>query len=226
MNNDLGNVFNASYIGKRDDVEGLVPSDIKFVLDVGCSTGVLGASIKAHFGAMVVGIEISDAMAAKAKMQLDRVLIGDAAEIIKNGSLEGMQYDLIIFADLLEHLVDPWGTLKASVAYLTPGGCVVASIPNVRHIDTIYNLLVKGVWPYRDRGIHDRTHLRFFTRKNIEDLFEGAGLTIEVVRVNYRFFEKPYRINRFARLAAFPWVRNFLAFQYLVRARASQSSNG
>ena len=64
-----------------------------------------------------------------------------------------------------------WAVLRAAVRYLEPEGVVIASIPNVGHLDTICNLVFRGLWPYRERGIHDRTHLRFFARGNIDELF-------------------------------------------------------
>jgi len=210
--------FNLSYVGERPDIVKLVPSAAKLVLDVGCSTGALGAGVKSKTGARVFGIELSAEMANEASRRLDKVFVGDATEVILKGELNGYHFDAIIFADVLEHLVDPWETLKAASACLSTEGVIITSIPNIRHIDTIYNLVLRGYWPYRDRGIHDRTHLRFFTRKNIDELFEGAGLSIDVVETNYRLLERPSGINRIARFFALPGIRNFLAFQYLVRA--------
>src|SRR5574337_668015 len=210
--------FNPSYIGPRLDIESLVLPNAKYVLDVGCSTGTLGASIKARTGARVFGIELSPEMAQIASLNVDKVFTGDAAEIILQGKLNGYRFDTIIFADLLEHIVDPWAVLKAVVMYLEPGGVVIASIPNVRHFDTLYNLILKGYWPYRERGIHDRSNLRFFTKKNIEELFKSAGLSIDKIKTNYRLIERPLRLNYFAKFFAIPGVKGFLAFQYLIKA--------
>ena len=208
--------FNPSYIGQRPDIVNLIPEKTKFVLDVGCSSGNLGYAVKLKTDAIVYGIELMDDMAAEASKHLDKVFTGDASKIILGDDLDGYQFDTIIFSDLLEHLIDPWNVLEASVKYLAPGGTVIASLPNVRHISTIYNLLIKGRWPYRERGIHDRTHLRFFTRKNIIELFEKADLSISTITCNYRIIESPHSINRAARFIALPGLRNFLAFQYLI----------
>jgi len=210
--------FNPSYVGQRGDIQRLIPENAKLVLDVGCSTGALGAAVKAKTGAQVFGIELSEEMAKEAFDRIDKVFVGDAMEIIIQGKLGNHLFDTIIFADVLEHLIDPWKTLSAAANYLNPGGVIIASIPNIRHIDTIYNLVLKGYWPYRDRGIHDRTHLRFFTRKNIVELFEHTGLCIDVIETNYRLLERPHKINRYAKFFAFPGIRSFFAFQYLVRA--------
>jgi 2-polyprenyl-3-methyl-5-hydroxy-6-metoxy-1,4-benzoquinol methylase len=215
--------FNLSYIGHRADIQRLISPNAKSVLDVGCSTGMLGASIKAKTRAKVFGIELSEEMANQAVTRLDKVFVGDAEEILCQGMLDGQQFDTIVFADVLEHLVNPWAVLRKAVNYLHSDGTIVASIPNIRHIDTIYHLVVKGYWPYRERGIHDQTHLRFFTRRNIVELFENAGLAIDRIETNYRIFEKPHTLNRFSKFLAFPGIRNFLAFQYLIRAHRDPS---
>jgi 2-polyprenyl-3-methyl-5-hydroxy-6-metoxy-1,4-benzoquinol methylase len=217
--------FNPSYVGRRSDVERLLPPGVHSVLDVGCSVGALGASIKASTGAQVTGIEYSPAMAAEAEKVLDRVFVGDATAVIDGTALEGMQFDAIIFADVLEHLPDPCLVLRRAVRLLSPGGRIIASLPNIRHLSTIYHLVVLGYWPYRDRGIHDRTHLRFFTRRNVLELFRSANLEIESVDAKYRLLERPHRINRFAKYFALPGLRGFLAFQYLVTARPASKSS-
>ena len=211
--------LNPAYTGGRPDIESMVPVTAKLVLDVGCSNGTLGAAIKAKTGAKVVGVELSSAMAAEARNCLDQVFVDDAAAVFASGKLSEFRFDTIIFADVLEHLVDPWLVLQTAREYLAPGGVIIASLPNIRHIDTIYNLVVKGKWPYRDRGIHDRTHLRFFTRQNILDLFGNADLVINRIETNYRLIEKPHRFNRFAQFIALPGLRDFLAFQYLIQAQ-------
>ena len=216
--------FNPSYIGQRPDIETLVNPNAKRVLDVGCSTGTLGAAIKVKTGAQVFGIELSEEMATESRKHIDRVFVGDAAEIILQGTLEGYQFDTIVFADVLEHLVDPWAVLSAATHYLEPEGTIIASIPNIRHIDTLYHLVFKGHWPYRERGIHDKTHLRFFTRHTIFQLFDRAGLTIETIETNYRIVEEPSSLNRFAKFFAVPIVRDFLAFQYIIRAHQTPFS--
>lgn len=209
----------AGYMGSRPDVESLLTSDIKSVLDVGCSIGTLGTSIKENFHASVTGIEIDEQMAEVAKSKIDHVIIGGATEVFSNKILYDQKFDTIIFADVLEHLVDPWATIRLSTNYLNEGGYIVASIPNIRFFHTLFHLIVKGKWPYRDRGTHDRTHLRFFTLSNIKDLFLQADLNITDIKVNYRIIETPSRLNKLAKFIALPIINNFLAYQYIVKAR-------
>ena len=209
-------IFNPSYISPRTD---LVPVLARTILDVGCSTGSLGALLKQRQRASVTGIELSSEMAAVARGRLDHLHEGDAAAILLGNELIGQRYDTIIFADVLEHLVDPWSVLRRAVQLLEPGGTVVASTPNIRHWDTVFSLVVSGRWPVRERGIHDRTHLRFFTKADAIDLMEGSGLVVDEMRTHFRLFERPHAWNDYARYLAWPGLREFLAFQYLFRAR-------
>ena len=214
--------FSPSYVGERRDVQKLVLPTARSVLDVGCSTGAMGAAIKQRLGARVVGIEMSERMAEVASQRLDQVFVGDVVRVFLEGQLRNWRFDTIIFADVLEHLVDPWTLLLEAREYLEPDGVVIASLPNVKHWDTMANLVFKDYWPYRERGIHDRTHLRFFARRNVRELFEHAGFRIEKTRARYRIIERPHRLNRYARLLAIPGLRGFLAFQYIVRARRKE----
>ncbi len=211
--------FNQSYIGSRSDVLQLVPATVKNVLDVGCSIGVLGAAIKEKTSSRVVGIDLSQKMADIASTKIDKVIVGNIEDEKIQGSLKKERFDAIIFADVLEHLFDPWVVLRRLTANLNPQGVVISSIPNIKHLDTIINLLVKGYWPYRKRGIHDWTHLRHFTKKNIVELFDGANLKIEKVEANYRLIESPHYLNKYAKYFALPFLKDFLAFQYLIVAR-------
>ncbi len=211
-------MFNPSYVGPREDILRLVPRGVTRVLDVGCSIGTLGQAIRERDAAEVVGIELDAEMGRAARAHLNTVHIGSVEDEALFEALGDASFDCIIFADLLEHLVDPWTTLDRFVERLAPHGVVVASLPNIRHYTTIRTLLFQGYWPYRDRGIHDRTHLRFFTLRNIRELFASSGLTIRKLDRNYRVIERPHRLNRFAPLLALPLLRELVAFQYLVQA--------
>jgi len=210
-------MFNPSYVGPREDILRLVPGDVKRVLDVGCSVGTLGQALRER-GAEVTGIELDAAMGEQARRHLNAVHVGSVEDERLFERLGERSFDCIIFADLLEHLVDPWTTLDRFVDLLAPHGVVVASLPNIRHYTTIRTLLFQGYWPYRDRGIHDRTHLRFFTLRNIRELFASSGLSIRKLDRNYRIIERPHRLNKLAPLLALPLLRELFAFQYLVQA--------
>ena len=212
--------FNASYTGQRDDILELVPYGAKKVLDIGCSVGVLGQLIKQKNAAEVVGIEVDAQMAKIAEQKLDNVIIGDIQKIKLDDFLLPNYFNCIIFADILEHLRDPWSILKKCEKFLANDGIIIASIPNVRHLHTIINLVFKGYWPYRERGIHDKTHLRFFALKNIKELFQHAGLRIVKLERNYRFVEdEQHQYDKFAKYLGLFLMKNFFTFQFLIVAK-------
>lgn len=220
------NNFNPSYIGERNDILNLIPDNANKVLDVGCSIGVLGEQIKQrNKNVEVNGVEFDEQMAEVAKKKFDKVIVGDIEDINVTNVLLPNYFDCIIFADILEHLKNPWDILKNTANLLNDRGVVIASIPNVRHYSTIISLLFKGYWPYRERGIHDRTHLRFFTLRNIRELFQYANLNIERIERNYRIIERPHRLNRFSKCFTLYPCKELFTFQYLIVAKKLKSNN-
>jgi len=220
MKSGTGKEFNPSYVGLRSDVLRLVPRSAVNILDVGCGAGTLGGQIKSVNGkANVVGIEKDKDMAAEAEKKLDSVVRGDLDSAKLRDLLKGETFDCIIFADVLEHLRDPWDVLRESIRLLRDDGVVIASIPNIRHYTTILNLIFLGRWPHRERGLHDRTHLRFFTFSGIRKMFADSGLKIVKTRRNLRLLESPHPVNRLAWIFGIPILRDFFTFQYIVVAK-------
>ena len=217
-------MFKSAYIGKRDDIVSLIPKESRRILDVGCSVGTLGLQIKQSisYEVEVVGIEIDNDMGKKARSALDNVLIGDVEKIDLKRYFVPKYFDCIILADILEHLKDPWNVLKSLRIFLHDHGVIIASLPNVRHYSTIFSLVFRGYWPYRDRGIHDKSHLRFFTLKNIKELFKEANLEIISIFRNYRIIESPHKCNHYSKFFAVPILKDFITFQYLVVARKKE----
>jgi Tfp pilus assembly protein PilF/SAM-dependent methyltransferase len=156
-------------------VAALVPQNARSVLDVGCAAGEMGRLLKETGFQRVVGIERDAESAAHAREVLDEVVEGDVERI--ELPFEQGCFDCIVFADVLEHLIEPQEVLRRFRDYLTPDGVVIASIPNVRFAGVISNL-VEGYWRYTDQGILDRSHLRFFTFNEIQRMFDAAGYEI------------------------------------------------
>jgi len=222
MKEDYKKHFNPAYIGYREDILNLIPNgkNIIRILDIGCSIGTLGEQIKQrNKNVEVVGIEFDEQMAKIAKEKLDKVIEGDVEKINLGNYFTVNYFDCIILADILEHLKNPWDVLKNITTFLNDDGIIIASIPNIRHNSTILSLVIKGYWPYRERGIHDKTHLRFFTLHNIKELFQYGGLNIVEIKRIYRIIESPHPLNTFARYFALPLIRDFLTFQYLIVAK-------
>jgi hypothetical protein len=122
----------------------------------------------------------------------------------------------VIAADVLEHLVDPWGVLRRAVALLDPGGTAVVSLPNVRYVLTFWRLIRDGRWPRESAGPFDATHLRWFTPLDARELLEQAGLTVEHAEPKYFFHG---RVLALVKLLGRTRLAEFLAGQYVLRGR-------
>ncbi len=172
-----------AFLGHRFHAIKLVPIFATRILDVGCGAGVLGKSIKWRQAAEVHGVELAIGAAGNAGDHLDRVWDRPIESVLPE--LSDDYYDCIIAADVLEHLNHPWETLKSPSAKLAPNGKMVISLPNVQNWGVVFDLL-EGKWDYRSEGILDRTHLHFFTRKSVEELFWNAGLRISHIGTTTR----------------------------------------
>ncbi|MFY9302553.1 MAG: glycosyltransferase [Atribacterales bacterium] len=162
----------AYYSYSRPEIQALIPSSAKKILDIGCGTGELGKALKERQDCEVTGVEIVPEVADKARENLDKVIVGDIEEIIDD--LPENYYDVVIFADVLEHLKNPWKILSQIKTRINAQSIVIISIPNVRHWSVIKDLL-EGRWDYQEAGILDKTHLRFFTKKTILDMLDKTG---------------------------------------------------
>lgn len=169
----------------RPELIALIRGEPRRVLDVGCGGGATGHSIKERFpNARVEGVERNAEAAA---------IAGDRLDAIHNDNVETIDYaaagfqphsiDLVLFPDVLEHLYDPWNVLVRLKPFLAPGAQVLASIPNIRNL-CIINELLTGTWKYVDAGLLDVTHIRFFTKKSIIELFDQTGYRIHALQVN------------------------------------------
>ncbi len=183
------------------------------VLDLGCGGGHNGAMLKKAGAREVVGVERDPGAAEAAGRRLDQVIRCDLEELDPS-ALGDEPFDAVLASDVLEHLVDAEDVLARAVSRLRPGGAVVLSLPNVSNVYVFAQLLLKS-WPRRGSGIFDRTHVRWFAKRDMVRLLEGAGLT--VLRVEPYFTR--YRAIRFASLALSLYVfRDYWARQFLLLA--------
>jgi SAM-dependent methyltransferase len=175
----------AYYEFARPDVVDRINAAGKAILDVGCAAGAMGLSLLASGAREVVGIEIVADAVAIARRRLTAVYRFDLNRLPELPYPDGY-FDVITFADVIEHLVDPPAVIKHLSRWLKSGGQIVCSIPNVRHESVLLPLLVQGNWNYVDAGILDRTHLRFYTRNSIQHMITGLGFVLdpEVVAVD------------------------------------------
>jgi SAM-dependent methyltransferase len=161
----------------RIEMRPFVPVAAKRILDVGCGRGTFSSYFKETRGAEVWGVELVAEAARAAEAVLDRAFCG---EFGPRSGLPAGYFDAVICNDVLEHMLEPAEALRYARSLLTPGGAIVASLPNFLFWHNVREVVWKGDWRYRDEGILDRTHLRFFTRKSMLRLFEESGFKVEV----------------------------------------------
>ena len=147
------------------------------VLDVGCNTGYLMSVLRDTCGCHCVGIEADMAAAARAEVAGFPVIVGDVKDVLPSAVRYG-RFDHIIFADVLEHTVDPLSVLSDSRDLLSGGGSVLVSLPNIVSLHARCRLLL-GVWRYADTGIFDKSHLRFFDLTTAKGLLTDAKYVID-----------------------------------------------
>lgn len=150
----------------------------KCVLEVGCASGLQSRILKENQGCTITGIEIDADAAMEARKYCESVIVGDLEVVDLSGILGQRRYDVIIVADVLEHLRSPAGVLEKLKRYLNDKGTILASIPNVVYAGLIL-AMANGRFDYRRYGLLDDTHLRFFALKSIYALFESCGLKID-----------------------------------------------
>src|SRR5262249_45374181 len=169
------------YSSPRTDIADLVPAEARRILEVGCGAGQLGGLLHQR-GHYVSGIELMPAAAQEASERLDDVVCGDIESM--DLPWADASFDVVLCGDVLEHLADPWRTVRRLAALLVSGGLLIASVPNVQNYRVIRGL-IRGRWDYRERGLLDFGHLRFFTWRSIEGLFDQADLRIVQSRAGW-----------------------------------------
>jgi SAM-dependent methyltransferase len=214
-----------AYTTPRPDVCAMIPSSAMAILDVGCSNGALGKALKIDSpGRTVVGMEMDPEFALEAGRRLDKVICADMNRLDWSTAVSGMQFDCIIFADVLEHLIDPQRHIRDAQRFLRPGGCIVMSLPNIRHVSSLSSIFLKGTFPSRSRGIFDKTHLRWFTIGDAKALVADVGMSIEQTSYTLRIGDEGgglinKALNGLSR--AFKEItplREFLTYQFCLRA--------
>ena len=144
------------------------------VLEFGAATGYMTRYLSEERNCRVTCIEINPQSAKVCQQYAERVIVSDIDTGDWDSQLEN-KYDYILFADVLEHLKYPETALTKAIRFLAPEGVVITSIPNIAH-NAIILSLSKGRFDYTQYGLLDDTHIRFFTRKSMNEIFERIGL--------------------------------------------------
>lgn len=210
------------------DLLALMPAGASRVVEVGCSSGALArAYLAANPQSEYFGIEIDPAYAEVARPACTRVVVGDIEHMSDAVFDTLFPSSCWVFGDVLEHLYDPWTVLRRVRKSLPAQAVVVACIPNAQHW-SVQARLNSGLFRYEDAGLLDRTHIRWFTKATIVELFESSGFRITDGRA--RIFSEPQRDKALAgirQLAAAiganaeEAANNAIPFQWVVRATAA-----
>jgi 2-polyprenyl-3-methyl-5-hydroxy-6-metoxy-1,4-benzoquinol methylase len=171
--------YGAMDASAREDLAAKVPIGAAAVLDVGCSRGATAAALRARGAKRLVGIEPEAEDAAAAAKVYDRVF-PVRLEDVEVAEDFTHAFDAVLFGDVLEHLADPSDALVRVRPWLTEEGVVVASVPNAGHW-AIVDDLIRGRFDYVPYSILSGTHLRFFTRATVTDLFEASGYRVVAI---------------------------------------------
>ena len=166
------------FMNARADVVAELVRPLGRVLDVGCGAGNVGPGLRAAGAEHLTGVEFVPSAADAARARFDHVVTGTIEDAL--GQLAG-PFDTILCLDVLEHLADPESVLAGLRALAAPGGRLKVSIPNARQISLVYDLVFRGTFGYTDWGHRDRTHLRWFTRRDIVEAVAAAGWRVDGV---------------------------------------------
>lgn len=162
------------------DLLPLIPPNARGVVEVGCNNGALARAYKAiNPTGKYTGIEVVAANAEGARRYCDEVLLQDIEVVDESFYTKYSDYNVWIFGDVLEHLRYPWEVLARIRRSMPADGCVIVCLPNAQHWSVQAKLAV-GDFRYTEGGLLDRTHMRWFTRATMLEMFAGAGFKLEV----------------------------------------------
>jgi 2-polyprenyl-3-methyl-5-hydroxy-6-metoxy-1,4-benzoquinol methylase len=202
----------------RTDLIDLLPKGRSFshVAEVGASGGYTLLYLKEKgIAQKVTGIELLELPGTEQKNPaIDNFLIANIEQM--DSDLFTEAFDVVICGDVLEHLANPWAVRDKLLKWLKPGGYFLASIPNIREYKTVLKILLRGTFTYEEGGVMDKTHLRFFCKKNILELMGANGLKVEKIVSNLAYpvwnTKTRARINNLS----LKMLEEFLSKQYFV----------
>lgn len=161
------------------DLLALIPRGSRRIVEVGCMHGALAQAYRKECpDVRFVGIDIDPDYARAAQVHCTETLAANIETLPADQFARLFPSDCWIFGDCLEHLRDPWRVLARLRAAIDPDGCVLVCIPNAQHWSVQWRLL-SGNFRYEDNGLMDRTHIRWFTRVTLIEMFTAAGWAVE-----------------------------------------------
>lgn len=161
---------------RREEMLQFIPAETHDLLEIGCGRAAFSKLLKDTRPVRVTAIEPFPEAAEVAAQRVDRLINAPIEAALSE--LTGQTFDCVVMNDVLEHLVDPWQTLRSLQPFIGSGGALVASIPNVRFMPVLKDYVLQAEWRYQKTGVLDQTHLRFFTQSSMHSLFDASGYEI------------------------------------------------
>lgn len=218
----------SAYFGfERGDVKGFLPATYQHVLEIGCGEGHFSKHLPKAVDYWA--IEPDPVAARSAESRIAHVLCGtfDA----RHTEVPDGKFDLVICNDVIEHMTDHDWFLTHIQKKMTSDALIVGSLPNVRYITNLVDLLVRRDWPYTNSGILDRTHLRFFTEKSLHRTLASNGFLVQELHGINSVFRWPNSLMDGAKVAVaaaviggtIGFAADVRFFQFAFRAKRSGS---
>ena len=216
------NKVNDYFSNTRYDLISFLPKDgVDSLLEIGAGGGDTLVQVKKlGLAKEVVGIELMQlAGTNQSNSAIDKFIYGDIESL--GVQVPVRSFDVILCGDVLEHLVDPWKAVENISKFLKPDGMMIVSCPNVRYYEMFVKVFFKGSFEYTSYGLFDKTHLRFFCKKDLVKIISGnGGMTIESVVPSF----KAQKTSKISLLNSFTLglFEQFLALQYIVCAKSKK----
>jgi len=208
------------YSNVRYEMLSLIPTKAGIrVLEIGAGGGnTLVAFKESHPDAEVSGIELNPIAGSNQDSALIRKFVFGNIETM-DIPFDEEYFDVVLCGDVLEHLIDPWKAIDKIQKLLKPGGVLIASIPNIRHYSAFFKIFLRGNFTYTEHGLFDRTHFRFFCKRDMVAMLSTPKLTVQSANPIFRLL----RIKKLQILDAltFGLFREFLSLQYILVAKRS-----
>ena len=191
----------------RYDILELIPNyKNQNILEIGCGNGsTLGYLKRKGYAKITVGIESNlDCKKKSFKNDIDHFI----SEDVENLEFKlKIKFNLILILDVFEHLIHPWKVFNQFSNHLEKDGLFIVSIPNIRNLKVINNLIFNGTWDYEESGIMDRTHLRYFTDKSFKKQLNNQNLNYSIINSKRNYDHMSLKKK---------WLKNFKLFEDFV----------
>lgn len=200
------------------------------VLDIGCGSGTLGSYLVSEKKCIVDGVDYDAEAIEKCSDKYRKTAVRNLESDSLKGYFEAESYDVIVVADVIEHLVKPDNLLSELKKLVKKDGTIIFSVPNVTHLALGFELLL-GKFKYQNNGLLDNTHLRFYSKESLIDKLETFGLNVsELDSVQKQMNETEFP-NYFSNFFPAHWVKKLilhrddsLTYQWIVSTKLGVSA--